>query len=238
MRVTDDIQMRFAPSGTLRIPRGSQLLLYGPPGVVKATLAIRYLCDQLQQDESCVYATTVWTPQQVRKTAETYAGEKLVAKLRIIDGVSCIAGQTSPEAFAFQSLYNLNTINLILLQAIADIDQGHLCIDNLTTLMTYSAPNSVIKFLQVLCGKVKDRGVTAIYLLEQGVQDKEVVATLGYSVDGVIEAREKEVNGSLQNQLRLAHVRGAQVDSRWLSFSEIKPLQYVTKSEKPKRKQK
>jgi len=222
--VDDSIQMGFAPSGTLQIPRGSQLLLYGPPGVTKAILAIRYLCDRLQQGESCVYATTVWTPQQVRKTAATYASEKLLSKLRIVDGVACVAGKTSSEPFAFQSLYNLNTINLILLQAIADLEQGHLCIDSLTTLMTYSTPISVIKFLQVLSARVKDRGVTSIYLMEKGVQDKEILATLSYSVDGVIETRDTEVKGSLQQQVRLTHVRGAKIDSRWLPFSETEPI--------------
>ncbi len=224
-KVNDSIQMGFAPSGTLLIPRGSQLLLHGSPGVTKATLAIRYLCDRLQQGESCAYATTVWTPQQVRKAAATYVSEKLLSKLRIIDGVSCVAGKTSSEPFAFQSLYNLNTINLILLQAISDLEKGHLCIDSLTTLMTYSTPISVIKFLQVLSARVKDRGVTSIYLMEKGVQTKEVVATLSYSVDGVIETREIEASGHLQQQVRLTHVRGAKIDSRWLEFSETEPLE-------------
>lgn len=227
-KVSDFIQVDFAPSGTLQIPRGAQLLMYGPPGIVKATLAIRYMCDRLQKGEPCAHATTVWTPQQIRERAATYTGKKNVSKLRIIDGVSCVAGQTSSEPFAFQSLYNLNTINLIILQAISDLDKGHLCIDSLTTLMTYSTPISVIKFLQVLCAKVKDRGVTAIYLLEQGVQDKEIVATLGYSTDGIIETRYKEVKGHLQHQVRLTHVRGAQIDSRWLQFSETEPLQFIT----------
>jgi KaiC/GvpD/RAD55 family RecA-like ATPase len=228
LKMVDTIQMGFAPSGTLQFPRSSQLLLYGPPGVVKANLAIRYLCDRLEQGESCIYTTTVWSPQQIRKTATTYIGKNLVAKLRIIDGVSCIAGKTSQEPYAFPSLYNLNTINLILLQALADVEQGHLCIDSLTTLMTYSTPISVIKFLQVLCAKVKDRGVTAIYLLEKGVQDREVIATLRYSVDGVIETRDKEAKGSLQHQIRLTHVRGAKNDSSWLQFSETEPLQKIS----------
>ncbi|MFX1341475.1 MAG: RAD55 family ATPase, partial [Promethearchaeota archaeon] len=153
--MSDLIILDFAPKGTLEIPRGSQLLILGPPGVVKTALALRYLADRLQNDEPALFATTLWSPIQVRDTINQFSEKKLKSSLNIVDGVSCVTAQSSKETFAFQNLYDLNTINLVLQQAIATMKNGHLCLDNLTTLMTYSSPLSVIKFLQVLCGRVK-----------------------------------------------------------------------------------
>jgi KaiC/GvpD/RAD55 family RecA-like ATPase len=156
----------------------------------------------------------------------TYLGKKAAAQLRVIDGVACVAGRASKEPFAFQSLYDLNTVNLTLLQAAAEMDRGHLVVDSLSTLMSYATPVSVIKFLQVLCAKVKDRGVTGLYLLEQGVQESSVVATLAYSTDGVIETRDIELEGHLGHLVRLNYVRGHVVRARWLLYRRNEVFQW------------
>jgi KaiC/GvpD/RAD55 family RecA-like ATPase len=208
-----------------QIPHGSQLLLIGPPGVAKTIFALRYFADRMEHSESCVFATTLWSPDQVRSTFNQYYSKKTKSELLVVDGVTCVTAQASGEPFAFQNLYDLNTINLILLQAVANAENGHLCIDNLTTLMTYSAPFAVIKFLQVLCARVKDMGVTGLYLVESGVQTKEVLSTLRFSVDGVLEIRDEEVKGEIVHKLRLAHLRGVQVDTQWLTFQDSTPLE-------------
>jgi len=207
-----------------QIPRGSQLLLIGPPGVAKTLFALRYIADRMDQSESCVFATTLWSPEQVRSTFAQYSSKNTRSELLVVDGVTCVTAQTSSEAFAFQNLYDLNTINLIILQAVANAENGHLCIDNLTTLMTYSAPLAVLKFLQVLCARVKDIGVTGLYLIESGVQVKEILSTLRFLVDGVFEVRDEEFEGEIVHKLRLAHLRGVQVDTRWLIFQESTKL--------------
>jgi KaiC/GvpD/RAD55 family RecA-like ATPase len=201
----------------------------GPPGVIKTAIALRYLADRLQNNEPAFFATTLWSPLQVRDTISKFGDKKSKSTLNIVDGVSCVTAQSSQETFAFQNLYDLNTINLVLQQAITEMNNGHLCLDNLTTLMTYSAPLSVIKFLQVLCARVKDSGLTGLYLLETGVHPEEVVNTLRFSVDGVIEVQDEEKKNQLIHKIRLAHLRGIQVDTRWLLYQELKPLKRLTK---------
>ena len=225
--MSDLISPDFVPKSAFQLPRGSQLLFIGPPGVVKTTLALRYLADRIKANEPAVFATTLWSPVQIRQTLSRISEKNVASQLQIADGVSCVTAQHSSEPYSFQNLYDLNTISLLLLQAIADLKNGHLCLDNLTTLMTYSAPHSVIKFLQVLCARVKDRGVTGIYLIEEGVHAKNVVATLRFSVDGVVEIFDEDEKDQLKHKIRLLHLRGAQVDTRWLIFDETKPLQWA-----------
>ncbi|MFW9831851.1 MAG: RAD55 family ATPase, partial [Candidatus Thorarchaeota archaeon] len=181
----------------------------------------------LTAGEPGVYATTLWSPVQIRETIALFAQKNQISKLRVVDGISCVTAQVSKEPYTFQNLYDLNTINLVLLQTIAGIEYGHLCVDNLTTLMTYSAPLSVIKFLQVLCARVKDQGVTGLYLLESGVHTNEIVTTLCFSVDGVIEIDDEEVDNSIQHRLRLAHLRGIQADTRWMLYDEKNALEWL-----------
>jgi KaiC/GvpD/RAD55 family RecA-like ATPase len=222
------IQVSFTPTGTLEFPRGSQLLLIGPPGSVKATFAIRYLSSRLEQKEIGVYATTVWTPKQVRAAAIGYCGKVKAKQLRVVDGVSCVTSQASEEPITFQSLFNVNLISLTLLQTISDLKNGHLCIDSLSTLMTYSEPTAVVKFYQVLSARAKDAKITGIYLLEEGVHDPQIVAALRFSADGVLEVREIEVNGALRHLIRLSYVRGHRVNNRYLLFSEKEPYEEFT----------
>ncbi|MHA2406076.1 MAG: RAD55 family ATPase [Candidatus Hermodarchaeia archaeon] len=194
--MSDLITLGFTPKEGFQIPRGSQLLLIGPPSVVKTHFVLRYLADRLQAKEPAAYSTTLWSPKQIRQLLGQIGGKQVASQLRIADGVSCVTAQPSTEPYSFKNLYDLNTINLVLLQAIADLENGHLCLDNLTTLMTYSAPLSVIKFIQVLCARVKNSGVTGIYLIEEGVHTKAIVATLRFTVDGVIEIQDEETKGS------------------------------------------
>ena len=222
--ISKTFDLDFTPKGAWQIPRGSQLLLVGPPGVAKTLFALRYFADRLRHSESCVFATTLWTPEQVRSTLAQYPQKQGRSELLVVDGVTCVTAQVSAEPFAFQNLYDLNTINLILLQAVANAENGHLCIDNLTTLMTYSTPLAVIKFLQVLCARVKDLGLTGLYLIESGVQTQEVLTTLRFSVDGVIEIRDEETEGELVHKVRLAHLRGVQIDTRWFTFQDSTKL--------------
>ncbi|MFX1474787.1 MAG: RAD55 family ATPase [Promethearchaeota archaeon] len=226
--MSDLIQVSFAPTGTLQFPRGSQLLLIGPPGTVKASFAIRYLSSRLKQNELGVYATTVWTPKQVREAAIGYCGKVKAKLLRVVDGVSCVTSQASEEPLAFQSLFNMNLISLTLLQTMSDLENGHLCIDSLSTLMTYSDPSAVLKFYQVLSARAKDSRITGIYLLEEGVHDPAIVAALRFSADGVLEVREIEVNGALRHLIRLSYVRGHRVNNHCLLFSEKEPYEEFT----------
>ena len=222
--MSETFHLGFMPKGLWQIPRGSQLLLIGPPGVAKTRFALRFFADRMDHSESCVFATTLWTPTQVRSTFTQHHSKRNTPELLVVDGVTCVTAQASSEPFAFQNLYDLNTINLILLQAVASAENGHLCIDNLTTLMTYSAPVAVIKFLQILCARVKDMGITGLYLIEEGVQAEEILSTLRFSVDGVFEIRDEEIDGKIVYKIRLAHLRGVQVDTRWLNFQDFAKL--------------
>jgi KaiC/GvpD/RAD55 family RecA-like ATPase len=217
------VRVGFTPPGTLEFPRGSQLLLIGPPGTVKASFALRYLSSRLKEKELGIYTTTVWTPHQVRETVVKFCGKAAAKQLRIVDGVSCVTSQASKEPIALQSLFNLNLISLTLLQTMSDLGSGHLCIDSLSTLMTYAEPTAVLKFYQVLSARAKVQQITGIYLLEEGVHDPEIVAALRFSADGVLEVREIEVKEELQHLIRLAYVRGHCVNNRYLLFSEKGP---------------
>ncbi len=227
--MSDLVHVSFTPANTLEFPRGSQLLLIGPPGTVKAHFAIRYLSSRLKQNEAGIYATTVWTPKQIRETTIGFCGKVKAKQLRVVDGVSCVTSQPSDEPIAFQSLFNLNLISLTLLQTMSDLKNGHLCIDSLSTLMSYAEPTAVLKFYQVLSARAKNLKITGIYLLEEGVHDTEIVAALRFSADGVIEVREIEDKGTLLHLIRLIYVRSHLVNNRCLLFSEKEPYKEFTR---------
>lgn len=212
------IHPSFVPHRALTFPRASQILLIGPPGDVKSRLAVRYLCDRAVKGEIGLYATTVLTPTQVKQIAVSYGGESLDS-LQVIDGVSCIRGKPSNEKHAFTSLSELNSVSRILLDALNEAKNGHLCIDSLSTLMIYSEPSSVIKFIRGIAAKAKVAGVSGIYVLEDGVHDERIVASLRFILDGVIQTKEIDTDEGLKHLLRLEYIRGTVCESRWLMLS-------------------
>ncbi len=201
----------------ITIPEGTQLLLIGPPGSAKIRFALSIMRSQLASGTKGVFATMTLTPSQVRALA-TKINTLPVGNLEIIDGVSSIAGKASTEKRSFRSLSELNSMSLVLLDSIQNERGGICCVDSLSTLLIYSDPSSVLKFVQVVSAKMKSQGITGIFVLEEGVHEPELASLLSFILDGVLHVRENDSQGELRYEARVEYVRGKIVDSRWVQL--------------------
>ncbi|HID72853.1 TPA: hypothetical protein EYP38_02825 [Candidatus Micrarchaeota archaeon] len=87
----------------------------------------------------------------------------------------------------------LNDLSLELNDAVKNSEGKGLRVvfDSLSTFVLYNPQDSIRKFLRVIEGRLKDADATAIYLVEEGVHDKQLLSLLEHGMDEVITIEEK-----------------------------------------------
>jgi KaiC/GvpD/RAD55 family RecA-like ATPase len=80
----------------------------------------------------------------------------------------------------------LNDISLAINEAVAESSgkRVRFVFDTLSTFVIYSPKDSIRKFLSVIEGRLKSIGATTLYLIDEGVHDKQLLSLLEHGMDG------------------------------------------------------
>ena len=92
-----------------------------------------------------------------------------------------------------------------------------LIIDSLTHLAAIFGENSVLKFVNILSFILKDAEAGAVFTLSTPTNEQFVNAVSSI-LDGRIEMKFEEYNGSLTRSIRLSSIRGIHHTPSWVSF--------------------
>ena len=134
--------------------------------------------------------------------------------LRFVDCYSHQTGNIIPDTVDTKRVAGPLALNEMSI-ALADTERSflknksrHLVIfDSLSTLIMYSNSEMVARFIQVLIAKVKNKGGSIIFTIEQGMHDSKAVITMEHLMDGIIEVKKD------RNKI-LFKVKG-QNDDKW-----------------------
>ncbi len=181
----DDLLQGGIPSQTL-------LLVTGPPGSGKSTLSTEIAGNILKRGGGVVYAITSDTPNGVRNKLRIRGYEPPEPEsLKIVDCFSWRYGK--PGENGIRNLTDLNGLSLRIkegLAALKDKKEVLLVIDSLSDFLMYSEKNSVYKALQIISGEVKRKqGRFGLVVLEEGMHTSDVLNTVSYIMDGVIQMK-------------------------------------------------
>jgi archaellum biogenesis ATPase FlaH len=73
------------------------------------------------------------------------------------------------------------------------MSQTHRVIFNsLSTVLMYSNPQTVGRFLQVIIARVKKAGGSILLTLEEGMHDEKVIITIEHLMDAIIHVKKEE----------------------------------------------
>jgi circadian clock protein KaiC len=201
-------------------------LLRGPPGSGKTVFTLTLLKELLDKGSRCVYLTTELTPEELKTHAKRGFGldfgtyEK-AGKLRLIDGCSWKLGKRNHGIVDVSDLsFFSHTLSEILLEF---GDHFFVVFDSLTSLLLYNETTAVAKFMQVQVARWRAAGISALVIIEEGVNDEQTVQLLSYFVDGIFETR-LEAKDGLERRFRVLSLKTGAHRTDWIPFAIDKDM--------------
>lgn len=185
----------------INIPPNSASILVGPPLSGKKEFIYNYMMDGLKNKEPVVFISTDCSPEDMKKDlvkSKIFFG---VYKniLRFIDCYSCQAGnqvQDTNDTKRASGPLALNEISIALAQVEAEfyrINPKHRVIfDSLSTILMYSNPQMVGRFLQVLIAKIKNSGGSVLFTLEEGMHDPKDMIMIEHLMSAIIHVKHEK----------------------------------------------
>lgn len=207
------------------LPRQTVVLLDGPPGVGKSTLATQVLIENLSAGGAGLVVTTELSPAEVLDRSNPqplrpYAGPD--GGLWIFDAYSWRTGATSQEVSVAASASPTDLLNLSIRfsEALRVASRANLPLvvvfDTPSTLAFHAASASMLKFLEVCFAKAKEADACLLVPLERGVHDQQLVAALSYMCEGVLDLRFDETQMDMTRYVRVRSMRSARkYSNRW-----------------------
>ena len=208
------------------IPPRSSILLIGPPGCGKTTFCQQFIYSGLKKTEPAFYITLDSSPDDVRKSMQEFRWDLTPymkqKKMYFLDAYSWkIGGGKENETIkVISGGLDINNINMTLADILDKINAADKrgIFDSLSTLLLYTPPELVMRFIPVLIAKAKKSNSTQILILEEGVHDEKVVNTLSYMVDGVINMK---MDGDTR-LLQVSKMKGAACTRKWVEIGITK----------------
>ncbi len=177
-------------------PDNSTILLRGSPGTGKSTLSQQFVTTGLGASQPAIYITLDTSPSEIVKNMKRFGGiEKYFKSEKIIflDAYSWKVGGGKDETWkkVLSGGLDINSINIMLSDILKDMKQKEKrsVFDSVSTLLLYIPSDLVVRFIPILIAKCKQANSTQILILEEGIHDEEIVNTLSYLSDGVIEMK-------------------------------------------------
>jgi KaiC/GvpD/RAD55 family RecA-like ATPase len=163
------------------------ILMEGPSGIEKSAFAYHFAGAAAKENAYIICGNS--SPADIIKKAGTIGINLNKDNIRFIDCYSQTLGKgdlTSSEKIKIvPGPGALNDISLMINEAVSESSgkRIRLVFDTLSTFVIYNPRDSMKKFLSIMQGRLKSAGATAIYLIDEGVHDKQTLSLLGQGMD-------------------------------------------------------
>ena len=173
------------------------ILLIGPSGMEKNAFAFHFAKSSSENGNKVFYIATDTTPEDIVNKASSVGIELASGKdFKFIDCYSSTLGTASPpfkETVQVSGPSALNDLSLAMNEAIKESAGKKMAVvfHSLSSLVLYNQKDSILKFLQVVGGRLKNADATVILLIEEGMHEKQLFAMLVHSMDSTFTIHDK-----------------------------------------------
>ena len=201
------------------VPKGSLVLVLGPPGAGKSLLGKLYLHTGIREGANTFFVSTAETAQSINDTMALFRwSEGVPEKLRVLDCYSWrLGGKRTKYSVPLTSLNDVSVTMSKLFNDYGVRPEGNerVVVDSFTDFIRYVGVDKSLKFLDYLRAKLREYWLTGLLLLEEGVHAPRTIAAVEYSTDGTIRMRVAD-QGRYMMASRMAATPIAQ---RWIPFT-------------------
>lgn len=166
------------------------IMIIGPSSIEKKMLAYHFAAAADGKKENSYIICGDSAPDDVIKKAASNGINLDKENVYFIDCYSqTLHSQKAPKPTEKISIVPgpsaLNDLSLALNDAMKTSEKKRIRIifDTLSTFALYNPKDSIKKFLDVVCGRLKNANATGIYLIEDGVHDKQLLGRLEHGMD-------------------------------------------------------
>ena len=207
------------------LPQGAVVLLDGPPGAGKSSVALQLLADHMSEGGTALVVATETSPDDIMRAwaGATEGSPTVPPALWILDCYSWRTGQpcTLPQVVPMRSLNDLSTLSIALTQAIGAAAIGGrpllVVFDTPSSFILHASPGAILKFFEIAFAKTRNARATTLVLLEKGVHDEAFMSHASIMCDGVIDLRLDDAGADLQRMMRVRAMRNARlVQQKWM----------------------
>ncbi|MBW1839977.1 MAG: hypothetical protein JRI49_08565 [Deltaproteobacteria bacterium] len=203
-------------------PQSGTILVTGPPGVGKSTFCQQFLNQGIKGEEPTVYIALDANPDDIIdemkkmgwSTASSLGGDKMI----FLDAYSWKVGgsKEAPWKKVLQGGLDINSLNVMFSEILNRIktDKKRSIFDSVSTLLLYIPSEIVTKFIPIMIAKGRSFKTTQIIVLEGGIHGDQLVNTLNYLSDGVLEMK---LEGN-KRFMRVSKMKGTSVPREWMEF--------------------
>lgn len=203
-------------------PKKGTILLMGPSGSGKSTLCQQFMNEGVNRKEPTVYITLDSAPEDIVESmkklgweVESYLdGEKMI----FLDAYSWKIGgsQESQWKKVLSGGLDINSLNVTFSEILNRIKEESKrgVFDSISTLLLYIPSEIVVKFIPIMIAKGRSFNTTQLIVLEEGVHGSEIVNTLTYLADGVLEMK---IEGN-KRFMRVSKMKDTSASRDWMEF--------------------
>lgn len=213
--------------GEPRFPTNYAILLTGPPGVGKFEYILSEVREALRLGERVVFVTLDLHPSEIRARSkalrldlESHEGKSFV----FVDCYSATSSERPEPAptkktFLVSSFSNLEGIGMAMSKAAQELGTPvRVFFYTVSALFLHNSTQAIAKFFQIVTARAKQNMGFILYAVQDGVHEPLTMNLLRSLVDGVVEMR---FTDAMDREVRLHHMRGYTVDSKWHPFVQL-----------------
>jgi KaiC/GvpD/RAD55 family RecA-like ATPase len=165
------------------------VIVMGPTGMEKAALAYQFASAAAGNENSYIVCGNSSSADIIKKAA-TFGIDLDKPNVYFIDCYSATLGkalESTAEVMMVSGPGALNDISLMLNEAMraSTGKRMRVVFDTLSTFVLYNPRDSITKFLGVINGRLKTAGATTLFLVDEGVHDKQLVSLLEQGMDEI-----------------------------------------------------
>lgn len=177
-------------------PKSDMILLFGPPGAAKYTLAYQFLAEGLKGGGAGITVLSSMTGKEM-KDKLARLGVKVQqceakGRLKTIDWYThkstAIVGmeEHGHTLIPSKDIANLDIAFIRALESLPFAPTTRAVAEMISPALNIYELADVIEFVQRQKSRFRDRGIASIFIVEDGAHDERVVSTLKHMADGVM----------------------------------------------------